>query len=207
MIRKYHSISVSVAKTTALGSKMAEPPPKRQRIADVGDSPRPSPTSLTRPISPPMMRRSAVPRPQKEQSCKVIPSPFRLTKIRDSPASNDNGGAVGLHDLLGDPLIKECWEFNFLHDIDYLMSHFDQDVRSLVKVHLVHGFWKREDPNKIMLEVRISVVPSITCLGTYWQGLALLFGLCRTYHSLSFTHARNSHNFWSDTVQLDIQSI
>ncbi|KAI0158467.1 tyrosyl-DNA phosphodiesterase [Pestalotiopsis sp. NC0098] len=156
---------------------MAEPPPKRQRIADAGDSPRPSPTSLTRPISPPMMRRSAVPRPQKEQSCKVIASPFRLTKIRDSPVSNDNDGAVGLHDLLGDPLIKECWEFNFLHDIDYLMSHFDQDVRSLVKVHLVHGFWKREDPNKIMLEQQASRHPNVALHTAY---MPEIFG---THHS------------------------
>lgn len=56
-------------------------------------------------------------------------------------------------DILGDPLISECWEFNYLHDVDFLMSHFDEDTRHLVKVHIVHGFWKREDSNRLYLEV------------------------------------------------------
>lgn len=134
---------------------MDGPPPKRQAVAGADDRPRASPMSLIRDISPPM-RRSAMSQPQqKKQPRKVIASPFRMTKIRDLPAAS-NVDAVSLHDLLGDPLIAECWEFNYLHDVEYLMSHFDQDVRSLVKIHIVHGFWKREDQNRIMLEVSIS---------------------------------------------------
>lgn len=86
----------------------------------------------------------------------MISSPFQFTTIRDLPADS-NIGAISLHDLLGDPLILECWEFNYLHDIDFLMDHFDEDVRSSVKVHVVHGFWKREDPNRISLKVRLRI--------------------------------------------------
>lgn len=64
-----------------------------------------------------------------------------------------NKDAVTLKDLLGDPLISECWEFNFLHNIPFLMDAFDPDTRHLVKVHVVHGFWKREDPNRLTLMV------------------------------------------------------
>jgi tyrosyl-DNA phosphodiesterase-1 len=61
--------------------------------------------------------------------------------------------AVSLKDILGDPLISECWEFNYLHNLDYLMEAFDDDVRDLVKVHVVHGFWKNGDQQRLNLKV------------------------------------------------------
>lgn len=85
---------------------------------------------------------------------KIIRSPFQLTKIRDLPKSF-NVDSISLDEILGDPLISECWDFNYLHDLDFLLRSFDQDVQQLVKVHVVHGFWKREDPSRLMLEVRI----------------------------------------------------
>jgi len=51
---------------------------------------------------------------------RILPSPVHLTRIRDLPASS-NVDTVGLTDLLGDPLIKECWNFNFLFDLDFVM--------------------------------------------------------------------------------------
>lgn len=105
--------------------------------------------SLTRPVSPPPLGLSK----PKVSAPKVIRSPFQLTSIRDLPASS-NIDAVSLKDLLGDPLISECWEFNYLHDLDFLMSAFDEDVRNLVKVHVVHGFWKNEDESRLRLLVR-----------------------------------------------------
>jgi len=79
-------------------------------------------------------------------------SPFQLTSITDLPASL-NVDAVSLKDILGDPLISECWEFNYLHDLDFLMDAFDEDVRDLVKVHVIHGFWKKEDQSRLNLIV------------------------------------------------------
>jgi tyrosyl-DNA phosphodiesterase-1 len=51
---------------------------------------------------------------------RFLPSPVQLTRIRDLPASS-NVDTVGLNDLLGDPLIKELWNFNFLFDLDFVM--------------------------------------------------------------------------------------
>lgn len=47
-------------------------------------------------------------------------SPFKLTRIRDLPAEC-NVDTVGINDLLGDPLIREAWLFDYLFDIHWLM--------------------------------------------------------------------------------------
>jgi tyrosyl-DNA phosphodiesterase-1 len=104
-------------------------------------------SALERPISPPPLRRA-----KQTQFPRVMPSPFQLTRIRDLPESS-NVDAISLRDILGDPLIAECWEFNYLHDLDFLMDAFDQDVRDMVKVHVVHGFWKNEDQSRQALKV------------------------------------------------------
>lgn len=83
---------------------------------------------------------------------KVFKSPFQLTWIRDLPDAA-NADAVTLRDILGDPLIAECWNFNYLHDIDFLMAQFHRDVRDTVQVNVVHGFWKKEDPSRQRLQV------------------------------------------------------
>ena len=49
-----------------------------------------------------------------------IASPVQLTKIRDL-APHQNVDTVQLKDILGNPLIKECWNFNFLFNIDFVM--------------------------------------------------------------------------------------
>ncbi|KAF5019211.1 hypothetical protein F66182_8785 [Fusarium sp. NRRL 66182] len=144
-------------------------PAKRQRAEEDAHSLE----SLQRPISPPRKRRCEV---------STIRSPWQLTWIRDLPES-DNKDAVSLQDLLGDPLISECWEFNFLHDIPFLMNAFDHDTRHLVKVHLVHGFWKREDENRIALEraaaefrnVHVHVAPMPEMFGTHHSKMMILF--------------------------------
>ncbi|KAI9873034.1 MAG: hypothetical protein M1823_008021, partial [Watsoniomyces obsoletus] len=67
----------------------------------------------------------------------MLPSPFTLIKIRDLPASA-NVDTVSLHDILGNPLVKEAWVFNFCFDVDWMMQFFDPDVRSLVQVKIIH---------------------------------------------------------------------
>lgn len=108
---------------------------------------------LSRAVSPPPLRRNQkLDPPPESYSAKVIKSPFQLTWIRDLPVSS-NVDAVTLRDILGDPMIAECWEFNYLHDLNYLMEQFDSDVRDLVKVHVIHGFWKNEDQSRLRLKV------------------------------------------------------
>jgi tyrosyl-DNA phosphodiesterase 1 len=81
----------------------------------------------------------------------MLPPPFTLTKIRDLPASA-NVDTVSLHDILGNPLIKEAWVFNFCFDVDWMMQFFDPDVRSLVQVKIIHGSWRKEDGNRVGIE-------------------------------------------------------
>lgn len=127
---------------------------KRRRLSNEDDSAsktdnhkRLTHSSLMRSISPPPLRRS-----KQGESSQVAQSPFQLTRIRDLPPSS-NVDAVSLKDILEDPLIAECWEFNYLHDLDFLMDAFDADVRDIVKVHVIHGFWKNEDQTRLALKV------------------------------------------------------
>lgn len=84
----------------------------------------------------------------------IIPSPIRLTRIRDLPPNSDNNvDTVTLGEILGDPMIRECWQFNYMFDVDFLMRQFDPDVRDLVKVKVVHGSWQRESANRMMIDV------------------------------------------------------
>lgn len=138
----------------------SSPPPSKKRklnTTTISTNRRPL-TSLDAPISPP--RRTPLPKSKgpsqtkqvttttsttsPAQGPKTIPSPFQLTWIQDLP-DDQNFGAVTLKDLLGDPMIKECWNFNYLHDIEFLLDAFDPDVKDLVQVKVIHGFWKNED--------------------------------------------------------------
>lgn len=93
---------------------------------------------------------------------RLIPSPFRLTHIRDLPdRRGHNHDTVKLRDILGDPMIRECWQFNYLFDVDFMMAHFDEDVRGLVKVKVVHGSWKKEAENRIRVDVSLNAIYSL----------------------------------------------
>jgi hypothetical protein len=126
-----------------------ERPQKRPRDDENQQEDGEGPHSLSRPISPPRKRQ------REETSRSITKSPWQLTWIRDLPEPL-NQDAVTLNDLLGDPLIYECWEFNFLHDLDFLMDAFDPDTRHLVKVKVVHGFWKQESTSRQALVVGLS---------------------------------------------------
>jgi tyrosyl-DNA phosphodiesterase 1 len=47
-------------------------------------------------------------------------SPFQLTRIRDLPAEA-NEDTIALSDILGDPMIREAWLFDYLFDIDFVV--------------------------------------------------------------------------------------
>ena len=51
---------------------------------------------------------------------KVVPSPVQLNFIEESPAIS-NVNTISLGSILGDPMIKECWLFNYLFDMDFVM--------------------------------------------------------------------------------------
>jgi tyrosyl-DNA phosphodiesterase-1 len=55
-----------------------------------------------------------------KRSSNYARSPIQLTHVEDL-ALHQNVSAMRLRDILGDPMIKECWNFNFLFDIDFVM--------------------------------------------------------------------------------------
>ncbi|RAO70129.1 uncharacterized protein BHQ10_006141 [Talaromyces amestolkiae] len=99
-----------------------------------------------------------------EEQPRIIRSPIQLTHIRDLPADK-NIDTIQLHDILGDPMIRECWQFNYCFDIDFLMDQFDQDVKDLVQVKIVHGSWKQDSANRIRIDVQ-STPPLMGVSGT-----------------------------------------
>ena len=150
-----------------------------------------TPRSLAHPISPPRKksRLSQTPNdiaepPANTETSKpqIIKSPFQLSWIRDAPTSS-NVDALSLRDLLGDPLISECWDFNYLHNIDFLLDAFDEDTRHLVNINVVHGFWKREDESRLALQEQASRHKNVTLhaafmpemFGTHHSKMLILF--------------------------------
>ncbi|KGO76984.1 Isocitrate and isopropylmalate dehydrogenases family [Penicillium italicum] len=95
-----------------------------------------------------------------------VNSPVKLTHIQDLPDGN-NVDAIRLRDILGDPMIRECWQFNFLFDVDFLMSQFDEDIRALVQVKVVHGSWRKEDSNRIRVEESCARYPNVEPIVAY----------------------------------------
>lgn len=167
---------------------------KRRRLSnddEAQQNQRNLPHSLTSSISPPPLRRT---QKSENQGAKVIKSPFQLTWIRDLPEAS-NKDAVSLKDLLGDPLISECWEFNYLHNLDFLMDAFDPDVRDLIKVHVVHGFWKNDDSSRLNLKVQAEKYPNITLHTAY---MPEMFG---THHTKMLVLLRHD-----DTAQIIIHT-
>ncbi|KAI1807209.1 phospholipase D/nuclease [Daldinia bambusicola] len=180
---------------------MVEPSTKRQRLSstekdDATGKSHKIPASLSHPISPPRKKRSRERNPTESQirltsERTLIQSPVRLTTVKDL-SEESNTGAISLHDILGDPLIAECWEFNFLHDVDFLMSHFNEDTRSHVKVNIVHGFWKKNDTSRLLLEHQSSKYKNVTLHTAY---MPEMFG---THHSKMIILFR--HDFTAQVI-------
>ncbi|PQE29186.1 hypothetical protein CJF30_00004225 [Rutstroemia sp. NJR-2017a BBW] len=156
-----------------------EGPPKRRRLDEDDDThDKELPRGLERPISPPPTKRARGPGPT------VIDSPFHLTSIQDLPPSS-NADTISLKDILGDPLISECWEFNYLHNIDFLMDAFDEDVKDIVKVNIIHGFWKHEDQSRLNLKEQASKYPNVNLLTAY---MPEMFGTHHTKMMILLRH-------------------
>ncbi|KAK6498947.1 hypothetical protein TWF481_011518 [Arthrobotrys musiformis] len=81
----------------------------------------------------------------------IISSPFKLTQIRNLPA-NKNIDTITISDILGSPLIREIWSFNFMHDLEWMVSHLDEDVSKEISLKIIHGNWKKEDMSRKALE-------------------------------------------------------
>ncbi|KAM5484820.1 hypothetical protein McanCB56680_002335 [Microsporum canis] len=162
----------------------SRPPSKRLKTAgdryqsNNVDSTARSLRSLDRSITPPLCRnkwtreivreKPALQDGDSPSKARIIPSPIQLTHVRDIPDSTGyNKDCIRLRDILGDPMIKECWQFNFLFDVDYIMGQFDRDVKDLVQLKIVHGSWKKEAPNKIAIDDACKRYPNVEAIVAY----------------------------------------
>ena len=59
-------------------------------------------------------------KPTISQPKSFFKSPVQLNFIEELPASS-NVDCISLGSILGDPMIKECWLFNYLFDLDFVM--------------------------------------------------------------------------------------
>ena len=57
------------------------------------------------------------------RSRRTVASPVQLNFIEELPAAS-NVNAVSLGSILSDPMIKECWLFNYLFDMDFAMCDY-----------------------------------------------------------------------------------
>lgn len=143
-------LSTASATLASLHRSITPPPKTRSRHSPAADAACSDP-SKTHSES---QRNGSNPAHSQNPSPRVIPSPIQLTHIKDLPDQRGlNVDTVRLRDILGDPMIRECWQFNYLFDVDFLMSQFDEDVRSLVQVKVVHGSWEKEAANRIRVDV------------------------------------------------------
>lgn len=129
---------------------------KTQAVENTKEAPKLS--SLRASISPPRSRSSGIQTPvgvKKEDGNAnekkptlpkgtIIPSPFSLTNIKDLP-DRLNVDSVTLKSIICDPMISELWEFNYMHDLNFIMENMDPDTRDSTKINIVHGYWRRED--------------------------------------------------------------
>ena len=54
------------------------------------------------------------------RSIRAVSSPIMLNRI-EGLSDYSNLDTMSLRDIVGDPLIKECWVFNYLFDVDFLL--------------------------------------------------------------------------------------
>ncbi|KAF1948842.1 phospholipase D/nuclease [Byssothecium circinans] len=112
--------------------------------------PPPTQTRTATPKSVRVPRRGEEDDEERKHYMRYLRSPIQLTRISGlEPAKNVD--TLALRDIIGHPLLEECWCFNFLFDIEFLLQHFDPDIRTLVKLNIIHGFWKKEDQSRIAL--------------------------------------------------------
>ncbi|KAI4722260.1 phospholipase D/nuclease [Aureobasidium sp. EXF-10727] len=138
--------------------------------------------STSKTISPPpLTRNKGKQKQQQENPTTTEASPFQLTKIRDLGVSA-NVDTVTLSDILGNPLIKEQWQFNFLFDIEFLMRHLDEDVRDTVQTKIIHGFHEKNSSSRINLEATAKKYPNVETMhvwlpayGTHHSKMMVLF--------------------------------
>ncbi|KAF3934895.1 hypothetical protein ABW19_dt0205117 [Dactylella cylindrospora] len=133
------------------------PPPLRRQVAESVSASRSNSDDTSSAVpsntSPPDAEtKIQSPQPNTQNSdTLIISSPFKLTEIRDL-TRNKNIDTITITDILKDPLIREIWSFNFMHDLEWMVTHLDDDTKHHIDIKIIHGNWKKEDPGRLQLE-------------------------------------------------------
>lgn len=93
-------------------------------------------------------------------------SPFRLTRIRDLPNS-ENRDTVGVEEILGDVMLRAVWLFNYMHEIPWVLDQLDEDIKDHVEVNFVHGNWKADDGTRLTMEAMAKDHPNVRLVAAY----------------------------------------
>ena len=107
------------------------PPPKRRRTAEdkgkhtvdaINDVTFPSATQQARQNNDKNCSAETLPPSQVLElpNARSIASPVQLNFIEELPPAS-NVDTISLGSILGDVMIKECWLFNYLFDLDFVM--------------------------------------------------------------------------------------
>ena len=107
-------------------AKAISPPLSRRKTPAIQTQPEPSrsfddvPKQTALPVHSANQTRQSSTADKHGQETQYLASPIQLTRIRDL-APEHNVDTVSLGDILGDPLIRECWNFNYLFDLNFVM--------------------------------------------------------------------------------------
>ena len=102
-------------------ASISPPPSKRRRVLQVPEMPCQSKPTMIDLTSPSPSPRPALKKTlSRHTGMRIIPSPIQLNFVAEFPASS-NKDTTGLGSILGNPLISECWLFNYRFDIDFIM--------------------------------------------------------------------------------------
>ena len=94
------------------------PPPKRRRTTlTLERPPEGLLIDLTRSVEVSKATLNAI---SLDQKTKSVASPVQLNFVSEFPASS-NVDTLSLGAILGEPMIKECWLFNYLFDVEFVM--------------------------------------------------------------------------------------
>lgn len=107
------------------------PPPKRRRTAEdkgkysvdvVDDVASPSATQQAHQSNDEKFSAEKLSPTQSlgQPNARLIASPVQLNFIEELPPAS-NVDTISLGSILGDVMIKECWLFNYLFDLDFVM--------------------------------------------------------------------------------------
>ena len=90
---------------------ISPPPTKKRRVIYLRDDSKPEPEEQEK------FRREFF---KHEPHAPHVRSPMRLNFMPEFPASSTKD-TIRLGNILGNPLIRECWLFNYLFDVDFVL--------------------------------------------------------------------------------------